>query len=188
MLVFSNSVFVSSALSAFAAISQQNTMIFRRLEHKVLDASYFESVTFDWRLIARNTIRINITLQNLQKDVQLVETNIGIFYRYVRWQRITGSMWENLCDAFDPKKFTPILDLLLKNMKNYTNAGHPCPYVKNETIYAVADRYNLNDFKLPFIPSGQYRVDMTLTDGRERHPLFFTEFYFDISDHRTIVV
>lgn len=167
---------------------QQNVAIWRRMEHKVLDASYFEAVTFDWRLIARNTLRFNITLHNLQKDIHLAEANIEGYHRYLRWQRMTGSMWENLCDVGNPMKFTPIWDAVLRNLVNMTNLPHRCPYVRNETIYVVADDVATNKIRLPFMPSGQYRLDLTLTDGRQRHPFFFFQLFIDVDDHRAIVV
>lgn len=157
------------------------------MEFKVIDATYAEATTFDWRLVGRNAIRFNITLHNMLKDIHFAEAKFEGYRRYATWQRLTGSMWENLCDIFDPKISTPVFDVIMKNLRKYTNFGHPCPYLRNETLYMVADRLEVKDMHIPFIPSGQYRVDMTMTDGKERHPLSLFQFYFDISDHRVKV-
>lgn len=159
------------------------------MEFKLIDGSYAESVHFSWRMIARNTIKFNFTVHHLLKDLDFAEVHIELYHRYATWQRMSGdNMWENMCDTLDPTKFTPVMSILMKNLRKYTNVRHPCPYVRNETMYLVANKFEVKDMHIPLMPSGPYRMDMTLTAGRKRHPVGFFQIYFDISDHRAIQV
>lgn len=164
--------------------SQENLVIFRRVELKVLDDSYFESVTFDWRPVAHNVIRLNATAHNLLKTVNFMEIHVVAYHRYATWQKFLIDLWENACDALDPNIYTPVLDIAFKFVRPYTNFRHPCPYRVNETVYFAADKMNFSKLLMPLLPSGPYRLDVTVAVGRTRHPILFLQIYTEISDHR----
>lgn len=179
---FSTNTKNSSILSSFPF--QRNEIELRRFEHKLLDKNYATAFTFDWRLVARNTITMNITFHQLRKTFQNGDVHVVLYRRYMRWQKYLVDVWENLCDVLDPHKFTPVMDIFYSNFKQFTNLRHPCPYRINETVYVYCDRVFFGNLSTPLIQSGSYRSDITLTDGKERHPILCVQMYFDISDHR----
>lgn len=167
---------------------QKNDLIFRRWESKVLDHSYFEHFTFNWRPVAPNTIILNITAHRLLRDIHHLDVHFVLFHRYATWQKFLVDVWENACDAIAGRVAkAPVFSIVYNNFKAYTNILHPCPFRVNETVYVASDRINFNRFFMPLVPSGAYRIDFNFTDGPERHPFLFMQVHGDISDHRVWV-
>lgn len=149
---------------------------------KLIDPNIVETFTFDWELVAPNTIRLNYTLHNLQRIVNRMDTHIVLYRNYHgKWTQFLFDVWENLCDVLDRKKMTPILDLIYRNLKQYTNARHPCPYGINETIWIITEKYDVKNFQLPLLPPGQYRVDVNSSFERKRKAVIAFQFFFDMS-------
>lgn len=162
----------------------ENLMVFRKMEHKLLNASYIESLTFAWRPLAPNTISLNLTANKLKVVINRCDIHIVLYRRYARWQRFLINIWEDFCDILNPNISTPMCDIIYRNIRPYTNVRHPCPYNINESLYVVAKRLDMKDIKLPLFPAAEYRFDFTFTYDQIRSPVFFLQFYFDISDHR----
>lgn len=158
--------------------------MWRRLELEVLDDTLFESVTLFWRPVAPNTIKLNLTMHRLLKQINLFEVHFSVYRRFATWQRFPINFWENICDMLDPKKFTPLLDVIHENLKPYSNMVHPCPYRVNETLAIRTNKFNISEVKVPLMPAGRYHADFNWTTGRNRKPFVFLQFYFEISDHR----
>lgn len=112
----------------------------RRIEHKVLNDSFFDTFTIDWRLIARNTFRINVTVI-LAKELKLPEVHVQLYYRYATWQKYLIDVRENACDITDPTKLTPVMSIAYQWVKAAnTNFFQRCPYRANQTLYLVSIR------------------------------------------------
>lgn len=145
-------------------------------------------MTFNWRLVAPNTISLNITMQRLLKELNHADIHIVLFHRYATWQKFLIDVWEDLCDVVARRVVkAPVFSIVYQNFKQYTNVDHPCPYRVNESIYAAADRIDFHNIPTPLVPSGAYRADFTFTEGRNRHPFLFMQVHIDISDHRVYV-
>lgn len=158
-------------------------MLFRRWEYKLLDESFVRDFVFDWRPVGRNTIRMNVSAV-LLKQWDRVDTHIVLYHRYATWQRYLVNVWEDFCNVFGASKLSPIGYILHNNFNKYTNIRHPCPYRVNETVWLRTSAYNFSSLTIPLLSSGQYRVDVTFANGKQRQSVFFGRLYFEVSDHR----
>lgn len=160
-------------------------MIFRRWDLKVFNNSLFENISFQWRVVAPNTISLNLTAHRLLHEMNHGYIHIVLFHRYATWQKYLIDVWEDMCDVLDIRVTkAPVFSFIYNNFKQYTNIQHPCPFRMNESYYIVANRFNFSKMFVPLLPSGPYRIDATFTHGQERHPFLFMQAYGEISDHR----
>lgn len=71
------------------------------------------------------------------------------------------------------------------NVGKYIHPKHPCPYYLNETISIRIDKYDIRSFRFePLLPAGDYRMNVTFAEGKERHTIFVLEVSGSDSDHR----
>ena len=74
-------------------------------------------------------------------------------------------IWENFCDFVDGKREKSFyFNWLLSRLQRYTNMNHSCPYT---AIIVKANNVSIDEifpFDQSVFPSGQYRIDVTLTD------------------------
>lgn len=121
----------------------------------------------------------------LIREVHRTNVHIEMYYRYATYHKFMIDIWEDFCaylECLEPSK-ARVLNVIHKNIRNYTNVIHACPY--KGIIYVKADRYPFNTFLFDtLLPSGRYRIDLNFTNGFKKETFFFAQIYFSISDLR----
>lgn len=138
----------------------------------------------DFHAIRYNVFRINFSIKSRQ-TLENIQVHFDTMFRYSKFQKFPVNRWENLCDFLSGKGNQPILAVLFGNLQNYTNVNHTCPFEANETLTLKADQYEWDSFAFKyFLPAGDFRFNITYTEGAQRNMLGRFEAHFAISDHR----
>lgn len=165
------------------SLPQRNTIIFERFECLPNRNGMFSSTKCEMKRISRDNIKVlvNISLVKPVKDVWVH----GVFYhKYTRFQKFPIDLWENLCAWLSGKGKSYFGEWGARNLLNYSNVNHSCPYDGN--VIVKADNFSLKDllnFEV-FLPSGRFRMDVNLTEGYRKRVFFISKTYFSVSDHR----
>lgn len=137
------------------------------------------------------TSRIGIDRINFVQEFVILQplTNLHfemMFYFkqqvYRRKQQSSG----DLCRWLNEKMRSNLLDLTIGHMRHLIKYDHKleCPILEGN-ISAKANNISLNSLfpSVPFVPSGQYRVDAIISEGHQ-NIIFRARIYLAISDKR----
>ncbi|KAH8365751.1 hypothetical protein KR093_004064, partial [Drosophila rubida] len=127
------------------------------------------------RALNRNktVLNLNITVlhpcSNIWVDIQIFKRANG----YKPWLVNTSL---DVC-KFHQKPYNPWAILIYKQVKNFTNINHTCPYVGDQIVKGFYLRPEI--LRLPF-PSGDYLLALTwIVDNKS---LFITNEYFTFTE------
>lgn len=106
----------------------------------------------------------------------------GVFYyKYKYFQKFPIDLWENVCGWLNKNSKSYLLDWSLAFFKNYTNLNHSCPYEGDMLIRADSYQFgHLVNFG-NYLPSGRFRMDVNLTEGRSKPAMVGTQIIFSIN-------
>lgn len=136
------------------------------------------------RAIARDVYKVNVSVF-VQKQLNNIQVHVETFYRYATFQKYPIERWESLCDFLSGRGNPILLKIMFANVGKYIQVKHPCPYKLNETISILIERYDIRSFRFePLLPAGDYRLNVTFAEGKERHTIFVIEASGSVSDHR----
>lgn len=157
-----------------------------RVELQTIECGAIEEYSLgsicDIHIVARNTFAINIS-NNLRHPIDNVQLHVVLYYRYNRYQKYLIDRWEDICGYFSGKVPSPILDIILKNTKQFSNVNHTCPYSGSMTF--AAKQFKMDNFIIePLLPAGKFRADVSFTEGAKRNTVSHIKVFFSISDHR----
>lgn len=136
------------------------------------------------KYIKRNYLRFN-AYGNLTKPIYDAWAHIVGYYRFnsITYQRFAVDLWGNICDVLSRRRKSLVYDLTLAKILPYTNLNHSCPY--DGHVFVKVDNISASLFQLEhLIPSGRYRIDVTMTDGTKTHDMIKGSLYLSVSDSR----
>lgn len=143
------------------------------------------SVDCKAKYIDRNHVKIAASA-NLSEPLHEIWVHVEPYYKFNRYTRIAGYIWENLCDWLAGKK-SFILDYYGSRLMKFTNINHTCPYSGN--IFGKIDNISIQAFAFPqILPSGRYFIDMIGYESDRSKVLSNLQIYFSVSDHRIEIV
>lgn len=123
----------------------------------------------------------------MRRDLNNIWMHFNMYHRYTTWQKFLIDRWENLCDYLNGKRIAPVIEVLFKIFQKNSNINHTCPYREIEIILAqTIDRMILDDYliALPLLPSGDYRFELSIAEGKGENSIMLWKMYFTISDIR----
>lgn len=121
---------------------------------------------------------------NLTEPINDVWLHV-VSYQMVKttYEKFAVDIWGSLCDWMSKKSKSYILDWSLGLILQFTNINHPCPY--DGVFFVNISNISVEYFHLePFIPSGRYRMDINLTEGKQKNVFFISHLYFNLSEKR----
>lgn len=137
-----------------------------------------------FRAIGHNIFKVNATFP-LLRNISKVWVHFETMYRYTSYRAYPINRWENVCAFLAGKDDQIITKIVFSNLQRYTNVNHTCPFLANEILKFQVDRINMDYFKLDYLlPAGDYRMNLTYTEGVERNHVIALEVSFAISDYR----
>lgn len=137
------------------------------------------------KLIDRNNIKIDMSA-NISKPIHDVWFHVEPYYKFNRYTRIAGHIWENVCDWLTGKK-SILLDYFGPRVLEYTNINHTCPYTGY--VFFKIDNISVQHLAFPQImPAGRYMVELFATESDRSKVLGSVQIYSSVSDHRIEVV
>lgn len=184
-----SSVFILAAVALYPAVSCEptknaNNFIFEKLEYEIHDKSLVSYHNITFRLIARNTLRANITVV-LTRPLPQVWIHFVLYHKYIRYQKFLIDVWEDLCEVFNDGHPGLVTTMLLEDVQRLGTVFHfklRCPF--SGTIMVTNDRVNVSGLNLPLMPAGRYRLDLSFAIGREKPALVTIQYFVRISDYR----
>lgn len=120
---------------------------------------------------------------NLTRPLHGILAHITVYYKYKTYQRWAVDVWEDICGHLSGTKSSYLMLFTVNKVLNYTNINHPCPYEGN--VYIKVNNISIDAFPFePLVPSGRYRVDVDLTEGKKDNVIVMVSLYVEVSDHR----
>lgn len=78
----------------------------------------------------------------------------------------------------ETQKFDILLRTIMPVVERYSNINHPCPYSGNVTVRKM--RITNKIFDRAILPSGQYRIDVSIYDSKEKRPIIFCKIFMTV--------
>lgn len=152
---------------------------------KTYPGSKISHIDCNAKYIDRNNLKISISM-NISRPIHDIWLHVEPYYKFNKYTRIAGHIWENGCDWLAGKK-SFLLDYYAPRVLKYTNLNHSCPYT--DYIFAKIDNISVQQFAFPQIaPSGRYYLDIYATESDRSQVLANLKVYASISDHRVEIV
>lgn len=140
------------------------------------------------KYIDRDHLTIDVSC-NLTEPVYNMYLHIEPYFKFNRYTRIAGHIWENICDWLGGKRSSFIVDYYVPIIVNNSNLNHPCPY--SGYVFIKFDNISMKTFAFPqILPTGRYYEDVYITEsyGSKSKVLINYKLYNSVSDHRIEVV
>lgn len=161
-----------------------NNIILEKVEPKLLNTSLMSYVKWEFRPIAPNVFRHNMTFV-LPQPLHTGWIHFDLYYKYKTYNKFLIDFWENFCGFWDGKGGSPLSALAYENI---LRAGHKlnfklqCPL--SGTLMVINERLNMSEQVFPLVPAGRYRLDLTYALKKNEQAYLLAQFYFRISDLR----
>lgn len=163
-----------------------NNVIFEKMESEILDHNWVAYMDNEWKLIARNVIKINLTLI-LKRPVNTawfhfqlhLQSSSNVYRKYL------VDLWENLCESLNGTTVAPVTKYFLDNISTLKidfNIPLKCPFTGTITI--MHPGLNASAVNVPLLSAGRYRMALYVATHKGKSPIFVYRFYFGISDIR----
>lgn len=125
---------------------------------------------------------------NVVKPITQFFLHVQFFFKYQVYKTFPVNLWENLCGWLNKESKSYLLDLSFgKAMKylKYDGGDFKCPIkIGNMSIKFNNISFNEHFPILFLLPSGHYRIDVTITEGNRSIVFLQGNFFFAISDNR----
>lgn len=181
VLYLSLAVLCMSAICSVKAAAIENNIIFERIECDEPNHDFISQFKCEMRPVAPNVYRTNFTV-HLRKPTANIWVYTSLHYRYSTYQRI-AHQWEDLCYYLRHGTHAPVLKVMHENLKAMGTLIYTSQCPMTEFIF-TQERFNASLFVIPLVPSGRYRIDLNVTQGKNGRYIHFRKFYFHISDFR----
>lgn len=130
------------------------------------NASYVHNQTCYFWQVAQERTAILIKFF-LIKPCNEIEARVKLYYLYTTEERLLFDKWENICAYMDGKARSFLLDYFMPKFVEYSKFNHSCPY-SGDLIFK-ADRMAAGEVLAnEILPTGQFRLEVTLTNGPHR--------------------
>lgn len=161
-----------------------NNILLERVEHKVLDESLFAFHKLEFRPIAPNVYRHNMTLV-LTRPLPSGWIHFVLYHKYATYQKFLIDIWEDFCAFWDGAANSPLSAMALQNARSIgVNFSFALKCPLSGTLMVTHSRYNMSQSVFPLMSAGRYRFDISYAKHRDVKPYLLTQFYFRISDLR----
>lgn len=168
--------------------NNRNILLFEKVEYQILNESTFSYHLVEFRSIAYNVIRFNVTF-TLTKPINRVWLHFVLYRKYMRYQKYLINLWEDACTFFDGSKISPMTKVIFWNLQRLgAQVKYKCPF-SNELMIAHSG-LNISQFITFTVPSARYRLDITVSSENKSNNngggLVTFQIYFSVSDHRVL--
>lgn len=165
-------------------ISIDNNIIFEKAEHEVLDYKMISYHFLEFRMVAHNVIRYNITY-TLTQPMNTGWVHFVLYFKNARYTKFLIDIWEDFCAFWGGAGGNPLSELLKENVLRMGvkyNFKWQCPLVG--TVTMSHEGFNASKIIFPLLPAGRYRCDVYFARARDGHLYAKMQYYFRISDLR----
>lgn len=122
----------------------------------------------------------------LNRTMTSLFLHFEVFYKFSNneYRRFMFDLWQDICAFFGGSKGNPLLERNLPKFLPFTNVNHSCPYQPG--LYFIKfSNISANAFApMQFLPSGRYRLHLSVYDSFKGTRMGTLKVYASISDHR----
>lgn len=163
-------------------LTVDNNVIFERFVCGNPNTDAISLNACEMKPIAPNMYRMNLSVHIIQ-PLDNIWVYFVVYQRFSSYQKFVYQ-WEDVCGYFRNESKAPIFKVLFDNLKRFSigELNLQCP-IANDVVIAV-NKFNMSHFVLPLLPAARYRVDLNITQGRNKRHIGFAQVYFRISDFR----
>lgn len=184
---FHSAILIISIFSIVAAKksgSDDNNILFEKLEYRVLDHEFVTYCELAFRPVAHNVYMFNYTFV-LSRPMKTGWVHFVLYHKYNTYTKFLIDLWEDYCAFWDGANGHPLSILLKENVLRlgvkYNFPWH-CPL--SGTLNMRHDGLNASHIILPLLPAGRYRLDATLSGAKDSLLYVEQRYYFKVSDLR----
>lgn len=164
-------------------------MLFERFVCQPVKSTKVEVKDCSMRRIGRiGADRINSTVNFLiLEPITEFHIQITFFFKYQSYRKLPIDISDDLCNLFKGKKRNKFIDQYVRHALKFFEFDQKleCPLEKG-MLSIKMNNISLND-EFPMgamLPSGQYRVNVVLSEGHRETIFLMLQFYMEISDKR----
>lgn len=172
----------------FCFVSRKTRQHWKNLFCKTAPRSKVQGLKCFVKNIDRYHLKAEISF-NFSEPVDNMYLHIEPYFKFARYTRIAGHIWEDFCGWITGKKPSFFLNYYGPISLKYTSASHMCPY---SGYYSFKfDNISMESFAFPqILPAGRYYLDMYLTESEQSKSktLLNMKLYNTVSDHRIEIV
>lgn len=110
-----------------------------------------------------------------------------VYYKYTVFRKFPIDLWENVCGWLSGSKTSFILNALLNNVLPFIHGNLTCPMFGN--YFILIKNISSTIYDIPsLMPSGQYRIDINVTEKNRNNILATASLQIINSDNRIELV
>lgn len=132
------------------------------------------------------TNRVSFLFNTTIVRLNIMQIHIVAYYKYQVFKRFPVDIWEDICAWFNTRKGSFFMDWSFKPALKYLkyDGELKCPLKGDFLVSYNNISYNKEFPLIPLVPSGQYRLDSTLTEANRSIIIGFAQLYITVSDNR----
>lgn len=167
--------------------SVPNNVIIERIEHQILNKTFFKDTSIRWRKTANNVIAFNATI-GLPQPVNKFWMHAVLNYKVKEYQKYLLDVWLEICEVFETPTKHPLGPIILQNYHSFRddvayNFDTHCPLLGNLELKSLRP-FNCSRIILPLLQAGRYRVDLEFSPKQNGPTYAAVQIYGSISDFR----
>lgn len=165
----------------------RNNLLFEKFEYEVLNSTWIDLKYADFRLIQRNVVRLNASL-DFVKPIDRMVMRLVLYYKYKFYQKFLVDIYGEMCAFTRGEYWSPLGKLFADNLKK-ADVGLDmdfkleCPFPKGH-FNIIHHALNISQISIPLLPAGRYRYDAFFSPIKNGPVYFKLHFYFAVSDLR----
>lgn len=137
------------------------------------------------KLISRDVIRADVQA-TLNHTVSSVFVQCTVYYKFSNneYRQFAVNVVEDFCGYMKGDIGNVIISRIFPDFIQFTNVNHTCPYTAGHYFIKVSNLSVNSVAPLMIIPSGRYRLEISVYDGFKGPQLGKVHLYGSISDSR----
>lgn len=167
---------------------QKNTATLEKMICKSYPGSKVTDLKCTLKNIDRYHLKADISF-NITEPIDNMYYHIEPYFKFTRYTRIAGHIWEDLCGWLAGKRTSFLSNYYMPILQKYSSFNHTCPY--SGYTFIKFDNISMETFAFPqILPAGRYYLDIYVTESdRSKSKILFNyKLYNTVSDHRTEIL
>lgn len=162
----------------------ENNILLEKVLYQVHDKSLFSYHYIDWKPVAPNVYRHNMTFI-LTKQLNEGWVHFVMYYKYTTYSRFLINIWEDFCGFWSGSGGSPLCALAMENvMRIGVNFSFKLQCPLTGKLMITHNRLNMSKAVMPLVPAGRYHLDISYAEKKGGPAYLTVQYYFTISDLR----
>lgn len=155
----------------FCRDKTENNVLLEKVTYHVYDESLFSYHFIEWKPVARNVYRHNMTFI-LTRPLNEGWVHFAMYYKYTTYNKFLINLWEDFCGFWRGSGGSPLSSLALENaMRIGVNFSFKLQCPLTGKIMMTHSGLNMSQAVFPLAPAGRYRLDVSYAEKKE--PMHF---------------